>query len=267
MFSLPRAAIAVVCSLTLALPTSAAAAEPEEGDGGEPSESSDSTSDDLSSRASEHVVKAIRLVNSGDYVSAESELKRAEFFSPKWRAIHFNLAVVQEAQGKLGMAIKEYEAFRPHATSDEKELVDQRLFELNDRKKKIAGAYKTQIALGAGAMVVGVAGLGVGGLFVGLFVKNNKEIDELKDKNEYLNETNPTSTQIAENSADITELEGKKTKLLYGAIAGFAVGLVILAYGALPLSKAVKSKRQLDGLALGPTRLKWNGGMGATLRF
>ena len=264
MFSLPRAAIAVVCSLTLALPTSAAAAEPEEGDSGEPSESSDSTSDDLSSRASEHVVKAIRLVNSGDYVSAESELKRAEFFSPKWRAIHFNLAVVQEAQGKLGSAIKEYEKFKPHATEDEKQLVDQRLFELNDRKKKIAGAYKSQIALGAGAMVIGAAGLGVGGLFVGLYIKNNKEIESLESAN---NTTDPFTGMNIDNNSEISELTGKKTKLLYGAIAGFAVGLVILAYGALPLSKAVKSKRQLDGLALGPTRLKWNGGMGATLRF
>lgn len=262
MFSLPRAAIAVVCSLTLALPASAAAAEPEEGESSEKSDSSE-VSDELSNRASEHVVKAIRLVNSGDYVSAESELKRAEFFSPKWRAIHFNLAVVQEAQGKLGSAIKEYEKFKPHATEDEEQLVDQRLFELNDRKKKIAGAYKTQIAMGAGAMVVGVAGLGVGGLFVGLYIKNNKEIESL----EAVNGTDPLMTGMnIDNSSEISELNGKKTKLLYGAIIGFTVGLLVLAYGALPLSKAVKSKRQLDGLALGPTRLKWSGG-GATLRF
>lgn len=254
MFSLPRAAIAVVCSLSLALPASAAAAEPEEGESSEKSDSSE-VSDELSNRASEHVVKAIRLVNSGDYVSAESELKRAEFFSPKWRAIHFNLAVVQEAQGKLGSAIKEYEKFKPHATADEEQLVDQRLFELNDRKKKIAGAYKTQIAMGAGAMVVGVAGLGVGGLFVGLYIKNNKTIEEQE-------------TQVALMTRDSVDadLTKKKTTLLYGAIIGFTVGLLVLAYGALPLSKAVKSKRQLDGLALGPTRLKWSGG-GATLRF
>ncbi len=255
MFSLPRAAIAVVCSLSLALPASAAAAEPEEGESSEKSDSSE-VSDELSNRASEHVVKAIRLVNSGDYVSAESELKRAEFFSPKWRAIHFNLAVVQEAQGKLGSAIKEYEKFKPHATADEEQLVDQRLFELNDRKKKIAGAYKTQIAMGAGAMVVGVAGLGVGGLFVGLYVKNNNKIEEQQE----LATMDPTMYAV---DPDLTK---KKTTLLYGAIIGFTVGLLVLAYGALPLSKAVKSKRQLDGLALGPTRLKWSGG-GATLRF
>ncbi len=254
MFSLPRAAIAVVCSLSLALPASAAAAEPEEGESSEKSDSSE-VSDELSNRASEHVVKAIRLVNSGDYVSAESELKRAEFFSPKWRAIHFNLAVVQEAQGKLGSAIKEYEKFKPHATADEEQLVDQRLFELNDRKKKIAGAYKTQIAMGAGAMVVGVAGLGVGGLFVGLYIKNNQKIEDQES----------LVTQGLRDSVD-SDLTKKKTTLLYGAIIGFTVGLLVLAYGALPLSKAVKSKRQLDGLALGPTRLKWSGG-GATLRF
>lgn len=263
MFSLPRAAIAVVCSLSLALPASAAAAEPEEGESSEKSDSSE-VSDELSNRASEHVVKAIRLVNSGDYVSAESELKRAEFFSPKWRAIHFNLAVVQEAQGKLGSAIKEYEKFKPHATADEEQLVDQRLFELNDRKKKIAGAYKTQIAMGAGAMVVGVAGLGVGGLFVGLYIKNNKEIETLESANGTQDPFD--DTMLIDNSSEISELNGKKTKLLYGAIIGFTVGLLVLAYGALPLSKAVKSKRQLDGLALGPTRLKWSGG-GATLRF
>ena len=258
-----RASVALLCSLTLALPARAAAAAPE---------------DDLSERASEHVIKAIRLFNSGDYASSEAEFKRAEFFSPKWRAIHFNLAVVAEAQGKLGTAITEYKKFKPNASPDEDDLVNQRLFELNDRRKKIGKSYKSQIAAGAGAMAASVALLGVGGLFVGLYINNNNKISSLKAENENLSdtlamqmmnmqETTLTQSIIDANSAKITDREGNKTKLLYGAMGFLIAGLVIAAYAAIPLSKAIRAKKQLDGLALGPSRLQWTGGLGARLRF
>ena len=228
MSRLSRAATAAVCCLTLALPARAAASD-----------------EDLTERASEHVVKAIRLFNSGDYASSEAEFKRAEFFAPKWRVIHFNLAVVAEAQGKLGIAIKEYEKFKPDASPDEDELVNQRLFELNDRRKKIAGAYKQNIALGAGAMAIGVAALGAGGTLLAIGLSKPKTVESGTD------------------STDNTT----RTKLLYGGYIGLIAGVVIVVYSIIPLKNSVKAKRQLDGLAIGPTRLKWNGGMGATLRF
>lgn len=242
LLHLSRALVAVTCSLTLTLPTAARASEPgddEEGGSGE-------TSEVLSERASEHVTKAIRMFNNADYVNAEAEFKRAAFFAPKWRPLHFNIAVVAEAQGKLGVAINEYKQFKPYATSEEELVVDQRIFELDDRRKKIAAGYKRQIATGAAAMTIGVGGVGVGVLFAVLYAKSSK-----------------TSTDAV--SGEMTT--PKNTTYLYGAALGLTFGLAIIAYSAIPLSKAIKSKRMLDGIALGPTQLKWNGGLGATLKF
>jgi hypothetical protein len=251
LLHLSRALVAVTCSLVLTLPTAARASEPKDDDGG----GSGETSEVLSERASEHVTKAIRMFNNADYVNAEAEFKRAAFFAPKWRPLHFNIAVVAEAQGKLGVAINEYKQFKQHATSEEELIVDQRIFELDDRRKKIAAGYKRQIATGAAAMTIGVGGVGVGVLFIVLYAQNNKKIAEMEDT------TYDMSSEVD------SSLTGKKTTYLYGAALGLTFGLAIVAYSAIPLSKAIKSKRMLDGIALGPTRLKWNGGLGATLKF
>ena len=242
LLHLSRALVAVTCSLVLTLPTAARASEPKDDDGG----GSGETSEVLSERASEHVTKAIRMFNNADYVNAEAEFKRAAFFAPKWRPLHFNIAVVAEAQGKLGVAINEYKQFKQHATSEEELIVDQRIFELDDRRKKIAAGYKRQIATGAAAMTIGVGGVGVGVLFAVLYAKSEK-----------------TSTD----AAGMETTTPKNMTYLYGAALGLTFGLAIVAYSAIPLSKAIKSKRMLDGIALGPTRLKWNGGLGATLKF
>jgi hypothetical protein len=247
---LSRTTVAVACSLALTLPVRARAQEPA-ADGG-----SDETSEVLPERASEHVTKAIRAFNNAQYSNAEEEFKRAAFFAPKWRPLHFNIAVVAEAQGKLGTAINEYKQFKPHATAEEEMIVDQRIFELNDRRKKIAAGYKRQIATGTVAMTIGVGGVGVGVLFIVLYAQNNKKINGMKD-------------EVTAGTLDMVDssLEGKKLPYLYGAALGLTIGLAIVAYSAIPLSKAIKSKRMLDGIALGPTRLKWNGGLGATLKF
>ena len=63
--------------------------------------------------------------------------------------MHFNLAVMAEAQGKLGTAVTEYKAFQPFATPDESLVAEQRIVELDGRRRKIAGAYKQKIAVGA----------------------------------------------------------------------------------------------------------------------
>lgn len=251
---LSRAAVAATCSLSLSLPAVARAQEP----GG--------AEDSLNPQAEQHVEKALTAFKNGAYVNAEEEFKRAAFFSPNWRPLHFNMGVLAEAQGKLGTAIHEYEQFKPVATPDEALVVEQRIFELSDRRKRIAGTYRRQIAIGATALTLGLAALGG---TAGLIVYNRslkQEVTDLKAENSGLS-MNPDDAQIAINDKMIDSLEAKQKNVLYGEIVLATVGLVVVLYSVLPLMRSVKAKRQLDGIALGPTRLKWNGGAGVVLRF
>lgn len=233
-----RPLVALACSLALALPASAHAREPEP----EPDPAAGEPTDELSPQAQQHVIKAYQQYQSRAYASAEAELRRAAFFSPRWRPMHFNLAVMAEAQGKLGTAVTEYRAFQPFATPDESLVAEQRIVELDGRRRKIAGAYKQKIAVGAITMSIGAAATGGG---VGLIVYG------LKLKGDDL-------------ASDTDRDKGSKL-----AITGYLVGLVgllVLVYSIVPLKGAVKAKRQLDGLALGPTRLRLANG-GVSLRF
>lgn len=233
-----RPLVALACSLALALPASAHAREPEP----EPDPAAGEPTDELSPQAQQHVIKAYQQYQSRAYASAEAELRRAAFFSPRWRPMHFNLAVMAEAQGKLGTAVTEYKAFQPFATPDESLVAEQRIVELDGRRRKIAGAYKQKIAVGAITMSIGAAATGGG---VGLIVYG------LKLKGDDL-------------ASDTDRDKGSKL-----AITGYLVGLVgllVLVYSIVPLKGAVKAKRQLDGLALGPTRLRLANG-GVSLRF
>lgn len=239
--SITRVALAAVCSLALALPAHARDPVPEAPAG--------PMTDELPPRAQEHVVKALQQFQNSAYFDAEASFKRASFFAPNWRPLHFNLGVVAEAQGKLGTAIKEYKAFKPYATLDEGMLVDQRISELNDRHKRIAGAYKRQIAASAIAMSLGVGMLAGGGVLIGLGLQKKKAADNA--------DTN--------NPAAATDTS--YTKYLSGAYILVVVGALAVAYAFIPLSKSLKSKRQLEGLAVGKTRLQWTGGAGVRLRF
>jgi hypothetical protein len=246
-----RMAAALACTVALALP-SRAAADP----GG------------LNERAEEHIVKAIGYFNNKAYANAEAEFMRAKFFAPDWRPLHFNLAVVSEAQGKLGTALREYNAFKPLATPDEGLLVDQRIFELGQRRKNIAAVYKQQIGIGAGAATLGIAGVGVGAALVALSFQAKGKAEDAQNELDGLDQTDPNYTlQSTALSSDIEAYNSKKSKFLYGGYIAIIAGVIIAAYAAIPLSRAIKSKRELDGLALGPTRLKWNGGAGVVLRF
>lgn len=229
-----RPLVALACSLALALPASAHAREPEP----EPDPAAGEPTDELSPQAQQHVIKAYQQYQSRAYASAEAELRRAAFFSPRWRPMHFNLAVMAEAQGKLGTAVTEYKAFQPFATPDESLVAEQRIVELDGRRRKIAGAYKQKIAVGAITMSIGAAatGGGVGLIVYGLQLKKDAD----------------------------TEEQGSKLAIT-GYLVG-VVGLLVLVYSIVPLKGAVKAKRQLDGLALGPTRLRLANG-GVALRF
>ena len=106
-----RAALAIACSVSLALPAAAHARSPEPEPTPDPSEATD----ELDPLAQPHVIKAYQQFKSQAYAAAEAELRRAAHFTPRWRPLHFNLAVMAEAQGKLGVAIREYKAFKPFA--------------------------------------------------------------------------------------------------------------------------------------------------------
>lgn len=248
-----RAAIAAACSLILALPTAVRAREPA------PAPPAGVMTDELPLRAEEHVVKALQQFEANAFGDAEASFKRAAFFAPDWRPLHFNLGVLAEAQGQLGVAVREYQTFKPFATPDEGMLVDQRISELDDRRKRIASAYRKQIATSAIAMSLGVGILAGGGVLIGLAVLGKKKVSDSDGKSEgepgYL-----TTDQIAAQNS-------KDSKYAAGAYIMIVVGALAVAYAFIPLSRSLKSKRQLEGLALGRTRLQWTGGAGVRLRF
>lgn len=270
-FNALRATLATVCSLTLVIPSAAQARTTEPvAPAVDPAEASD----ELPPRAQEHVVKGLQQFQNGAYTNAEEEFRRAAFFAPKWRALHFNLGVVAEAQGKLGTALTEYKAFKPYASPDEAMVADQRILELNDRRRRIGGSYKGQIAASAIAMTLGVLLLGGGGALIGLAIKDKGTIADNTAEVDAINKATPLEApsemelaRIDALNSDNDNLSSRRTKFLYGSYFGIIIGLVAIAYSIVPLKKSIASKRQLEGIALGPTRLQWTGGMGARLRF
>jgi hypothetical protein len=266
---LGRAAVALACAASLTVSGTARAQEPEaeaEGPkaGGEPT-------DELNPQAERETVKAVEHFNNGAYVDAEASFNRVAFFVPNWRPLHYNLAVVAEAQGKIGTAVTEYKLFRPYARPDEKLLVDQRIDELGRRKGKIGGAYKRQIALSATALTLGVGGIAGGAVLFVFMAKRGKEADELINEAEGLEAQSMGndlfSMQAADKRAEAADLTKNKSAFLYGGVYLVIFGLLATAYSIIPLGRAIKSKRQLDGLSLGRTKLQWTGGAGMRLRF
>ncbi|MCY1008874.1 hypothetical protein OV079_25615 [Nannocystis pusilla] len=270
---LGRAAVATICATTLAMPSVAMATEPEG-----PQPSTAETSEELNSQAQKHAAKAIEHFNNGAFVDSEEEFRRVAFFAPNWRPLHFNLAVLAEAQGKLGTAVSEYKEFRPHGSPDEQLVVDQRLDELGRRKMKISGAYKRQIALSATTMTLGLGSIGGAAALFAIMVRNSNRAEEYSNAADQAEamipdyESSPDYQTALQQQADdfraeATDLTKRRTGMLYGGVYLAIFGLLLTAYSIIPLRNAIKSKRQLDGINLGKTRLKWNGGAGVTLRF
>lgn len=221
-----RAVCAAALACALALPASARAGEP--------------ATDELAAAAVGHVKKAEEHHRAQRYKDAEEEFKRAAYFTPNWRPLHFNLAVLAEAQGRLGAALTEYRAFRPLAEGAEERLVDQRIDELTARRAKIAGHYRRQLAgASIGVAICGGAVAGAVALFVVGHAKGERGEISDKERGGYYG--------------------GGVLLGLYGVVGVMGIGVV--------LEHALKSKRKLEGLALGPTRLQWSGGLGARLRF
>lgn len=255
-----RAAVAVAVAAALTVSGPARAGEPE-------GAASGPASDELNEQAEKHAIKAVNHFNNGAYVDAEEEFRRVSFFSPNWRPLHYNLAVLAEAQGKLGPAVQEYKTFRPLASPEEQMIVDQRIDELGRRRTKIAGAYKRQIALGAGAVTLGVAGIGGAAALFVVMSQRSKKAESLNAQAEMLEAAGDPTNQAPGLRSEADTLTKNKSGFLYGGIYLGLFGLLLLVYSIVPLRNSIKSKRQLDGLALGPTRLQWTGGAGARLRF
>jgi hypothetical protein len=252
----PRTLVAFACSLALAVPTAAQARAQDP----EPDAAAGEPSDELNAQAQQHVIKAYQQYQNKAYAQAESELRRAAFFAPNWRPLHFNLAVMAEAQGKLGTAVTEYKAFQPFAVGDESLVAEQRIVELDGRRRKIAGAYRKQIATGAITMSIGLAGTGAGiGLFAyGLSIEKTTSSPAVVD--------DPSTAGVDETKAATTDNSATRTKFITAGYLVGLVGVIVLLSSFVPLSKGIKAKRQLDGLALGPTRLRLAGN-GVSLRF
>lgn len=192
--------------------------------------------DDLTPQAEEHVKKATDAMKRGAYSDAKESFMRASFFAPNWRPLHFNLGVAAEAQGELRVAIREYEAFKPYATADEALVADQRIGELKDRIARFRRSQRTKLIAGAVIVTIGAGAAAGGGALVGLYATGSAMFKE--DHKAYL--------------------AGGAQMILYGTL--LALG------GVAVLVPAVKARRKLDGMALGPTRLHWTGA-GALLRF
>ncbi|MDC0720735.1 hypothetical protein [Nannocystis bainbridge] len=252
---LGRAAVACACAASLAAPTTVHAREAgEPAEAEQPEPASAELTEALNPQAQKHAFKAVDHFNKGNYVGSEAEFRRVAFFAPNWRPMHFNLAVLAEAQGKLNTAVSEYQAFRPHASPDEQMLVDQRIDELGRRRVRIAGAYKRQIGLGAGLLVLGLGALGGAAAMLTIHVQRKKEYAEALDWN-------------AMGGLPMKEAEKPKGGLVAGGYWSGLFGLFVTGAAIGLLVQAVKSKRKLDSIALGPTRLQWTGGAGLRLRF
>jgi len=192
--------------------------------------------DELPEQATVHLGKAYDHFNAGSYAKAESEFKRAAFFAPEWTPMTYNLAVVAEAQGHLGEALDRYEAYRPNAEGDTGLIVDQRIAELNDRKKNLKKVDRRQLILGSVAVGTGVAAIGGG---VGLFLLK-RDLDDQSDA------LDPAMTEKKAN------LDTKaKNYYLAGYVLAIYGGLA-LVYGGLYLSKVIKN-RKAKKMALRPT--------------
>lgn len=244
-----RALVAGACAASLALPATARAAEPEG-----PAPSTAETSEELNPQAQKHAAKAVDHFNKGNYVNAEEEFRRVAFYAPNWRPMHYNLAVLAEAQGKLATAVSEYQAFRPHGSPDEQLVVDQRIDELGRRRARIAGAYKRQLGYGAGVLTLGLGGLGGGVAMIVVHVQRKEAYEEAHAWN-------------AAGNQPMMEEKKPSGALVAGGYWIGLFGFIMTGVGVGLLVQAVKSKRKLDSIAVGKGRLQWTGGAGVRLRF
>lgn len=253
--TLSRTLVALACAVTLATPTAARARVQDP----EPDAASAPT-DELNARAQEHVAKAYDNYRQQYYAGAESELRRAAFFAPRWRPLHFNLAVLAEAQGKLNAAVSEYTAFKPFAIGDEQLITEQRILELDQRRREIASGYRRKIVGGGVAVSLGIAGIagGITLVAIGSSMAKDREVDSgMPD--------DPTSPDIDESRTTTSNATKRATLVTAGLLTGL-VSVLVLLLATPRLRKALKARRQLDGLALGPTRLRL-ASTGVALRF
>lgn len=256
--ALGRAVVACACAAALATARPVGAREPAQVDPA-------AATEQLNELAQKHAFKAIEHFNNGAYADSEEEFQRVAFYAPNWRPLHFNLGVLAEAQGKVGEAVREYKMFRPLGSPEEQLLVDQRIDELGRRKGNISAAYRRQIALAATGFTLGAGGVGGGAAMIALAVKYGKDEKELKAQADAIYMMDPAEAEALRGEA--AKLDKRRGIFVGSSIYLILFGALVAGGSFIALSKALKSKRQLEGLALGRTRLKWDGGAGFILRF
>jgi tetratricopeptide (TPR) repeat protein len=107
------------------------------------------SSETLGLDALTHLRRGADYYERGDYERAETEFARVASLEPDWSPIRYNLGATAEAQGKIDLAIAEYQAFLPAADERQEyelklridELERRRAVALEDHRKKMAANW------------------------------------------------------------------------------------------------------------------------------
>jgi hypothetical protein len=124
----------------------------------------DAASDDqaLSTTARAHLLEGARAYGFGDYAAAERRFEQVARLAPRWYPIHYNRGVVAEARGHLGLAIRAYALYLPHAGSHEREALNARLRDLDRRRRDGLAMHRRQATLAGIVVGMGVAIMATG---------------------------------------------------------------------------------------------------------
>lgn len=226
--------------------------------------------DDLPAPALPHLKRALEHHDARAYADAEEEFRRIAFYAPNWRPLRYNLAIVLEAQGDLGQAIRAYREARPHMDLEVQRRIDQRIFELDARRGKIRTSYRRELGTGAAFVAMGALTLAGAGVFIGIGIAGARKKSSLTAERDALTAMampDPDeSMRVDELNEEIREQSTLNTSVASAAVLVALLGAGMLVASSFSLQRARRLKGQLDGVALGPARLRW-AGASMVLRF
>lgn len=221
--------------------------------------------DDLPAPALPHLKKALEHHDARAYADAEEEFRRIAFYAPNWRPLRYNLAIVLEAQGNLGQAIRAYREARPHMDLEVQRRIDQRIFELDARRGEIRTSYRRELGTGLAFVSMGALTLAGAGVFIGIGIASARKKASLTAERDELVAMQPApagpegSLRVDELDDEIREQSTLNTSAASAAVLLALLGAGIFVGASFSLQRARRIKGQLDGVALGPARLRWAG--------